>query len=236
MKQLAIDTIENLARKFRFDNELSQNEPINVKSLVRKLNILTIYKPLSETFYGMSLKSPSGNGFILINSENPKGRQHFSVAHELYHLFFDENPTPHICNEVSGGKTPSERNADSFASALLLPFDGLLKCIPKEEILQNQVSLATIIRIEQYYSVSRSALLLRLKTKSLINSIEYNEFCKIPVQESARLYGYDTSLYNKGNEGLVIGDFGEKARYLYEKGLVSEGHYLELLNKITSNE
>ncbi len=236
MKQLSIETIENLAKKFRFDNELSQNEPINLKSLLRKLNILTIYKPLSATFFGMSLKSASGKGFILINSENPRGRQHFSIAHELYHLFFDENPTPHVCNEESGGKSPSERNADSFASALLLPYDGLLKCIPKEELIQNQVSLATIIRIEQYYSVSRSALLLRLKTKSVISAKEYSEFCIIPVQESAKQFGYDTSLYNKGNEGLVIGDFGEKARDLYVKGVISEGHYLELLNKITSNE
>lgn len=236
MKQLPIETIETLAKKFRSDNELSQNEPINLKSLLRKLNILTIYKPLSDTFYGMSLKSASGIGFILINSNNPKGRQHFSIAHELYHLYFDTNPTPHVCNEESGGKSPSERDADSFASALLLPYDGLLKFIPKDELIQNKITLATIIRTEQYFSVSRSALLLRLKTKSLITAKEHTEFCKIPVQDSAKQYGYDTSLYNKGNEGLVIGDFGEKARDLYEKGIISEGHYLELLNMIASNE
>ena len=71
MKQLPIETIEYFAKKFRLDNGISQNEPINLKSLLRKLNILTIYKPLSETFYGMSLKSKSGASFILINSENP---------------------------------------------------------------------------------------------------------------------------------------------------------------------
>lgn len=234
MKLLPPDAIENLAKKFRSDNELSQTEPINLKSLLRKLNILTIYRPLSETFYGMSLMSKSGAKFILINSENPRGRQHFSIAHELFHLYFDENPTPHVCDEEHGGKTSSERNADAFASALLLPFDGIMKCIPPSEIKQNKLTLATIIRIEQYYSVSRKALLIRLKTKSLINPSEYSELSKIPVQESAKQFGYDTSLYNGGNEGLVIGDFGEKARDLYEKGIISEGHYLELLNKIAS--
>lgn len=236
MKLLSPDILENLAKKFRSDNELSQTEPINLKSLLRKLNILTIYRPLSESFYGMSLMSKSGAKFILINSENARGRQHFSIAHELFHLFFDEDPIPHVCDEEHGGKTYSERNADAFASALLLPFDGIMKCIPPAEIKQNKLSLATIIRVEQYYSVSRKALLIRLKTKSLINSSEFNALSNIPVQESAKQFGYDTSLYSSGNKGLIIGDFGEKARDLYEKGIVSEGHYLELLNKIASNE
>lgn len=235
MKHLSLETTENLAKKFRSENELSLSEPINLKSLLRKLNILTIYKPLSASFYGMSLKSDSKAAFILINSDSSKGRQHFSIAHELYHLYFDENPQPHVCNEEYGGKTTSERNADAFASALLLPFEGLIKCIPSEELKQG-ISLATIIRTEQYYSVSRIALLIRLKTKSLISESLFKALSVIPVQDSAKQYGYDTSLYNKGNEGLVIGDFGEKARDLYEKGIISEGHYLELLNKIAPDE
>lgn len=235
MKQLPSETIETLAKKFRSDNELSQTEAINLKSLLRKLNILTVFKPLSESFYGMSLRADSGAKFILINSENARGRQHFSIAHELFHLFFDENPKPHVCNEEQGGKSPSEKNADAFAAAFLMPFDGLMKCIPQSEIKQKRISLATIIRIEQYYSVSRKALLYRLKHKSLISAREFEELGKVPVQASAKQYGYDTSLYNKANENLVIGDFGEKARNLYDTGIISEGHYLELLNQIASN-
>lgn len=235
MKQLPAETIETLAKKFRSDNELSQTEAINMESLLRKLNILTVFKPLSESFYGMSLKANSGAKFILINSENAKGRQHFSIAHELFHLFFDEDPKPHICNNTQGGKSPSERNADAFAAAFLMPFDGLMKCIPQSEIKQNKISLATIIWIEQYYSVSRKALLIRLKNKSLISAREFVELDKIPVQASAKQYGYNTSLYYKANENLVIGDFGEKARNLYDMGIISEGHYLELLNQIASN-
>ena len=58
----------------------------------------------------------------------------------------------------------------------------------------------------------------------------------IPVKESAKQYGYDLSLYNSGNENLVIGDFGEKARLLYDSGKISEGHYTELLNLISNGE
>ena len=42
--------------------------------------------------------------------------------------------------------------------------------------------------------------------------------------------GYDSDLYTPGNEGLVIGDFGSKARKLFDEERISEGHYIELLN------
>ena len=50
------------------------------------------------------------------------------------------------------------------------------------------------------------------------------------IQDIATEYGYDLSLYQPGNEGMVIGDFGEKARLLFEQERISEGHYVELLN------
>ena len=50
------------------------------------------------------------------------------------------------------------------------------------------------------------------------------------IQQIAAEYGYDLALYQPGNEGVVIGDFGEKARLLFEQERISEGHYVELLN------
>ena len=42
-------------------------------------------------------------------------------------------------------------------------------------------------------------------------------------------------IYEAANEGLVIGDFGEKARNLFDKEKISESHYMELLSKISIN-
>lgn len=47
----------------------------------------------------------------------------------------------------------------------------------------------------------------------------------IPVKESAMNYGYDKSLYESGNDGVFIGDFGEKAdcfsrRERFPKGII----------------
>ena len=90
--------IEKQVSAFRTDNGLSASEPVTLKSLLLKLNILTVFRPLSDNFSGMCLKDNSGHRFMLINSNQPRGRQHFTIAHELYHLFIEEKPTPHKCN------------------------------------------------------------------------------------------------------------------------------------------
>ena len=52
------------------------------------------------------------------------------------------------------------------------------------------------------------------------------------IQDIATAYGYDISLYQEGNENVTLGDFGEKARRLFDAGRISEGHYVELLNML----
>ena len=76
-------------------------------------------------------------------------------------------------------------------------------------------------------------LLYRLKGMGIISENLRQAIQSIPVKESAVEYGYDKSLYEPGNEGVNIGDFGEKAKILFNKGQISEGHYIELLNMIT---
>ena len=236
MKKISFDAAEILANKFRVEAGVSLIEPIGVKSILRKKNVLTIYKPLSENSFGLSLKSKAGDCFMLINSNSTRGRQHFTVAHELFHLYYDDNPIPHICRPEIDGVNNTEKSADLFASALLMPKEGLFQMISAEEIFAKNVKLATIIKLEQYFSVSRSSLLFRLKALSLLNEGDLQSLLKIPVKESAKQYGYDTTLYNKGNENLVLGDFGEKARLLYDSEKISEGHYLELLNLISNGK
>ncbi len=234
MKRLSQQAVENLAHKFRAEQGLSATEAINLKSLLRKLNILTLFRPLSESFYGISLKSPGGSQFLLINANSTKGRQHYTIAHELYHLFYDEHCEPHVCAK-SGGKNGAEYNADAFAAALLMPCDGVMQFLSNEEIKRKNVGLANIIKLEQYFSVSRLSLLIRLKNLGLLSPQAFESLSKISVKESAVQYGYDTALYSKGVE-LVIGDFGERARTLYERNVISEGHYLELLNLLTDGK
>lgn len=233
MKASLLNLVESQVSKFRQMTGLSDSEAVNLKSLLLKLNVLTVYRPLSDNFSGMSLKS-GDKRFMLINSNHPICRQHFTIAHELYHLYIDTNPTPHN-SSADVKKSDVEQCADAFALMFLMPSDGVRQLIPDGELMTGRVSLASILRIGQYFAVSHSAVLNRLLDLKLITRAERDSFKEYPVKKTAREYGYDSTLYEPGNENLVIGDFGEKARILFDDGKISEGHYMELLHKIGIN-
>ncbi len=233
MKKLSLQEAEMLASKFRVQAGLNLSEPLCPRIVLRMLNITAMFRPLSETSYGISCKSKSGRMFMMVNSNSTIGRQNFTIAHELYHLFYDESPTPHMCRGMAEGE---EKNANIFASSLLLPQDGILPIISFDEIVDRNVHISTILFLEQLYSVSRQTIVFRLKDLGLLTRKRCTELLSLPVRESAKEYGYDTSLYEPGNEGLFIGNFGTKARTLYENGKISEGHYNELLNMLSYAE
>ncbi len=230
MKATLLNYIESQVSRFRQFAGLSDTEAVNLKSLLLKLNVLTLYRPLSESFSGMSLKG-NGKRFMLINSRQAICRQNFTIAHELYHLFIDTNPMPHKCQE-NGKKNESEQSADAFALIFLMPSAGVMQMIREDELKGGHLSLATVLKLGQYFGVSNTAVVNRLSDLNLLSRQEREKFASIPVKRTVREYGYDTTLYDSGNDGLVIGDFGEKVRKLFEAEKISEGHYLELLHKI----
>jgi Zn-dependent peptidase ImmA (M78 family) len=231
MKTSLLNLVESRVARFRRSVGLSDAEAVNINSLLLKLRLLTLYRPLSDSFSGMSMKS-GDNKFMLVNSNQPLCRQHFTIAHELYHLFMEEQQgvSYGCCSE--GRKSESEQCADAFALMFLMPADGVRQLIPDEELSSGKVTMASVLRVGQYFAVSHKAVLNRLVDLNLISRADRELFMQGSVMRIAREYGYDTALYLPGNEGLVIGDFGEKARRLFDAEKISEGHYLELLHKI----
>lgn len=235
MKKLTIETAEEIALKMRTILRVGASEPLNMKTALRQLNIMTIYRPLSEGIWGLSLKSSNGKMFMLVSSNATKGSQHFTIAHELFHLFYDDNPKPHLYKS-SMATDSAERSANMFASALLMPKDGLSYNIPANELIDKNVTIDTALRIEQLYGVSHSTLIVRLKELKIISAQNADRLMNLSIRHEASLRGYDLSLYYKGNENLVLGDYGTKAKRLFDEERISEGHYIELMRKIGYGE
>lgn len=235
---MSLEVVESLAEKFRNEKlGVNPTEPINIKGALRKLNVVVMYRPLSEACCGLSVQAKEDNKqFILVNSNMSRGRQHFTVAHEFFHFFYDDDPAPHLCNDDEGIRDVSEKNANAFASALLLPRTGVLSWLSPDELTSKAIDMCKLIRMEQYYGVSRYAMLIRLKTLKLISLPVFENLKAVNVMESVQQLGHDISLYMKGNENLVIGDFGEKAKRLLDSDKISEGHYNELINLISNGE
>lgn len=228
--------LEQKANELRNEWALTLFEPVRLKSLLMQLKILVVFRPMSFDFSGMAVKIAIGNQFqrfMLINSNSTLGRQHFTICHELYHLFVQENFFSMVCQTGRfDKKNVEEFNADWFAAYFLLPEAGIMRLIPEEERLKkDRISLATILRIEQYFSCSRAALLVRLEDIGLVSK-SYKEQFKSKVMTNALQYGYSLSVYKPGNRNLVIGDYGELARQLFDNERISESHYASLMLEI----
>jgi len=117
---------------------------------------------------------------------------------------------------------------------LLLPESGLKVLIPDNELGKNKILLKTILKIEQYFSCSRTALLYRLKQLNIIDSSIYDLY-KDNVKRSALEFGYSIDLYESGNHNQVVGDYGSIARDLFEKEIISESNYFSLLLDLGMN-
>lgn len=229
--------LETKAQEFRNRNGLSATEPIRLKSVLQKLKVLVLYRSLSTECSGMSIKittKDTPKRYMLVNSSHAIARQHFTICHELYHLFIQEN---FISSKSTAGSfdpkgDPEEYKADIFASFLLLPRVGILEMIPSEEQGKNSISLSTVIAMEQFYACSHSALLIRLKQLGFIDQHLLETYSSAGIKKQALQLGYSTKLYEPGNENETIGDYGTLAYNAWERGVISESVYLSLLSDI----
>ncbi|HZX74612.1 MAG TPA: ImmA/IrrE family metallo-endopeptidase [Cyclobacteriaceae bacterium] len=224
--------IEQKATLFRQENGYGLTEPVHLKSLLLKKNVLSVFRPLGESLSGMAILI-NGNRFMLVNSHQRLGKQHFTIAHELYHLFVQENFTSQRCKTGEFNRTDMEEyKADLFAAYFLLPAEGVKKLIPPDELKSKaEVSIQTILKIEQYFMVSHQATLYRLKSMGYIDSVLYNKYSE-GIISLARAYGYPTTLYSLAPEQQPIGDYGVLAKESWTSGAISESHYYELMGAI----
>ncbi|WP_249028979.1 ImmA/IrrE family metallo-endopeptidase [Tannockella kyphosi] len=227
-KEIELNSYALKVRKWFNEDAYS---PIDIFAHVnawKEMKITIIYYPLSSRISGMCTKTED---YILIgiNSETSLGRQRFSLAHELYHVLFEEGLKNVVCDmKLKGEKNDSEKEADMFASYLLMPYDALRQ-------YQDGVrewTIEEIIRAEQFFQISHTAMLLRLCTENYISYGDYDKFSNIGITREAMKLGYEPDLYMKSPNNKKYFTTGEYIRIVEEiaqKELVSNGKRAELL-------
>ena len=210
------------------------SSPIDIFAIAQNIEGLTIvYYPMGDNLSGMCIKGQNRNNVIAINSAMTLGRQRFSLAHEFYHLFYDDNMISVCAKKIEAGKD-IEKSADMFASFFLMPDAALLVRAEKlvEKNSNNQISLTDVIRIEQYFGVSHQAAVYRLMHTPYLNSEIGATFLAQAVRSRAEALGYSSDLYRSSPESkryMTYGHYISQVEDLLEKGLVSSGKYEELL-------
>jgi len=100
---------------------------------------------------------------ILVNDQDAKVRQRFTIAHELGHYFLHikERDTDEPIISFRSDNSPREREANSFAAALLVPED-LLREEYGKMVIPVSDTLADIFR------VSKATMRIRLEELELL--------------------------------------------------------------------
>ncbi len=219
-RQLAIDTRLRLG--------LQSTDYFDVYRAVTSLRITCVKRPLESSISGATLKTNKIK-LILVNSSKTLGHQNFTIAHELYHCLHDENLVSRACKtEMFARVSSSEQVADLFATYLLMPEDAIFNQFRLRKKLDVKLTLADIINLEQFFSVSRKAMCWKLEDLKLITR-EQSEKCCINVKQSARSLGKNTDLYTSTNDKIIISDYAEKVSEALQKNLITESRYKEIL-------
>ena len=205
--------------------------PIDIFSIIngwKEKKITIVRYPMSSRISGMCAKE-NEDIIICINSTTSYGRQRFTLAHELYHVLYEENMKRVICEmSMSGDKSESEKEADQFASYLLMPYDALLEYEPDKA----KWNLEKVIDAEQFFQVSHQAMLHRLVSDNLLSNDTADAYKAITVSSEAATLGYGKELYystDKNKQYFTTGEYIRKVEKMAKEELISEGKREELL-------
>lgn len=206
------------------------NSPVDIFSLANQIHELTIvYYPLGENISGMCVTSPKVK-LIAINSTMSYGRQRFSLAHEFYHLYYDESLGFNVCSKRFDSASEIEKNADQFASYFLAPYKSFRAMVQKN-CGGGVPSLENIIELEQYFGMSHQAMLWRLVSEGYLTRSQLDAY-SFGVISTAKGLGYDDKLYKSSPVELhkrTYGYYLKQVERLRQTDLVSYGKIDELL-------
>lgn len=225
--------IQRLASNLRAKLGADLYAPIDVFSLIAAdSNLTVVFYPFDDQISGICFK---GAELIAINSKSTRGRQNFSLGHELYHYYIDNSEDSEISvidTSKLEAKSSVEKEADLFASHFLIPDQSLNKMVNDlTNNLEKPLELRDVIEIEQYFKVSRHALLSRLVMDKYM-TLEYAETFRKDIIVNARRLGFDDSLYKPSpleRNTQTIGAYIPRVTKLKNEGIISQGKYEELL-------
>lgn len=230
------DEAARLAEELRADFGKDNLSPIDVLACAREVpRLTTVAYPLGDSISGMCVKHEEFS-LIAYNSSQTLGRQRFTLAHELYHLFFDDAATTTICPKSTKRYNETEWAADAFASHFLLPHHALrnelrARKLAPDATVDNESLLAAVVAIEQKFGISRLALLVRLQDEGIVDAAQ-KEVLSRNVKAGVRRLGYPTALYEplRGSRArMADGDYIDRIADLFGEGVLTQGKAEELL-------
>ena len=140
--------------------------PIDIFAIVngwKDKKITIVRYPLSSRISGMCTKEKD-DIVICINSTTSYGRQRFTLAHELYHVLYEEGMQRVICDmSMNGNKSDSEKEA--LRSAINEKYNITTVIKTKEELINESL----IEKDDTFGTVFTKGTLITIEEKNVGN-------------------------------------------------------------------
>lgn len=163
-----------------------------------------------------SLKKP----FVALNSSIPLDCQVFAAAHELYHIWYEQNPDmlpSDLLNEQD--KRESEKKANRFAAEFLV--DELLLKQEIELYKIKKFTMKTILQLAELFTVPYRTMVKRLREIKVIDEADLNKFLA-ESEASIEIYKKRYSIAaSKPDNRIVMDNLVELAVNAYEAGYIT---------------
>lgn len=199
-----------------------------VKTLEEKYGLKFFFDGLDEKASAASSVSEYG-ACIVISASEPAWRQHFSIAHELFHIATWSSA---LIEQVKNNKElwdHNERLANSFAAGLLVPAETLRREI-RLLARENKLNDAGMVSIARQFGVSLDALLWRMVNLHLIQQ-EVVE--RLFANEQLRAIDRE-SREETPRPFYFSGRFVRLAYLAYENGEISRGRLAKMFKQSMS--
>ena len=153
----------------------------------RELGILVLMVDTNITgISGAACRLPELDA-VLINRHEVQGRQHFDLAHELFHvLTWDAMPPEHSEEAVEVSTNRVEQLANSFASAVLMPLSALDRFGDWSGMVANEL-VAKLNAVADELQVTSSALKWRLVSAGRLGNGEARTVRDAALRKNGRV-------------------------------------------------
>ncbi len=177
---------EHCAQEERARLNLGSHQPIHTpRKALEEAGVHVFMGKLDSKLAGLYAFVPGFGYCILVNSSHNQGRRHWTIAHEYGHFLLDRD-TPGVDFAMPmQRKSESERFADAFAAAFLMPETGVRRRFYEELERSGDFKVGDLCRMADYFSVSLMAMALRLEALGLIPRGSWDAIAeaKVPARE-----------------------------------------------------
>lgn len=195
--------------------------PDVISLLELELGVRVFIRGLPSKISGVSAYHPEVGACVLINSKHRPERQVWTAAHETLHLLVDRN-SPEVCYDDGGAKSPSERLADFFAAAFLMPGAA----VRRHHAEAGRFSARELILMAKRFHVSIEAMCRRLEQLKLVAAGTYERLQRQGISNEVvrQVLGDDPSQRALPPPRLTM-----LAVEAFSKGLLTEGQVSDML-------